>query len=66
VNCGEIPDDLNAEETERFLREYGAKICGFRLRLIPSELFLLLHHDSDHVEIPMQTIILGVYGDGNR
>ena len=30
VNLGEIPDGLNAEETERFLRESGAEICGLR------------------------------------
>ena len=30
VNLGQIPDDLNAEELERFLREDGADICGLR------------------------------------
>ena len=30
VNLGDIPDGLDAEETERFLRENGAEICGFR------------------------------------
>ena len=30
VNLGEIPDGLNAEELERFLREDGADICGLR------------------------------------
>jgi hypothetical protein len=30
VNLSEIPDGLNAKETERFLRENGAEICGFR------------------------------------
>jgi hypothetical protein len=30
VNSGKIPDGLNAKETERFLREQGAEICGFR------------------------------------
>jgi hypothetical protein len=28
VNLGEIPEGLNAEETERFLRENAAEICG--------------------------------------
>jgi len=28
VNLGNIPDGLNAKETERFLREHGAEICG--------------------------------------
>ena len=28
VYLGNIPDGLNAEETERFLRENGAQICG--------------------------------------
>lgn len=27
-NLGNIPDGLNARETERFLREHGAEICG--------------------------------------
>jgi hypothetical protein len=30
VNLGTIPLGLNAEETERFLRENGSEICGFR------------------------------------
>jgi hypothetical protein len=30
VNLGQIPGGLNAEETERFLRESGAEICGLR------------------------------------
>ena len=30
VNLGEIPDGLNAEELERFLRKDGAEICGLR------------------------------------
>ena len=28
VKLGSIPDGLNAKETERFLREKGAEICG--------------------------------------
>lgn len=28
VNLGNIPHGLSAEETERFLREHGAEICG--------------------------------------
>ena len=28
VNLGDIPEGLNAAETERFLREKGAEICG--------------------------------------
>jgi hypothetical protein len=28
VNLGKIPDGLNAEDTERFLREKGAEICS--------------------------------------
>ena len=28
VNLGKIPNGLNAKETERFLREHGAEICG--------------------------------------
>ncbi len=28
VDLGKIPDGLNAKETERFLRENGAGICG--------------------------------------
>ena len=32
VNLCEIPNGLNAEETERFLRENGANRCGFRTR----------------------------------
>ena len=28
VNLGNIPDGLNAKETERFLREKGAETCG--------------------------------------
>ena len=27
VKLGNIPDDLNAKETERFLREKGSEIC---------------------------------------
>ena len=30
VNLGQIPDGLNAEELETFLREDGADICGLR------------------------------------
>ena len=30
VNLGQIPDGLNAEELERFLRKDGADICGLR------------------------------------
>src|SRR4029077_11465518 len=30
VNLGQIPDGLNAEELERFLRKHGAEIRGFR------------------------------------
>ena len=30
VNLGQIPDGLNAQELERFLREDGADICGLR------------------------------------
>ena len=30
VNLGQIPDGLNAEELERFLRENGAETRGFR------------------------------------
>ena len=30
VNLGQIPDGLNAEETERYLRENAAEICAFR------------------------------------
>jgi hypothetical protein len=30
VNLGEIPDSLNAEELERYLRKDGAEICGLR------------------------------------
>jgi hypothetical protein len=30
VNLGEIPDGLNAEELERYLRKDGAEICGLR------------------------------------
>jgi hypothetical protein len=30
VNLGQIPDGLNAEELERFLREDGAETCGLR------------------------------------
>jgi hypothetical protein len=30
VNLGEIPDGLDAEELERFLRKDGAQICGLR------------------------------------
>ena len=30
VNLGQIPDGLNAEELETFLREDGAEICGLR------------------------------------
>src|ERR1700732_3245542 len=30
VNFGKIPKGLNAKETERFLRELGAEICGIR------------------------------------
>src|SRR5260221_10750473 len=28
VNLGKIPNGLSATETERFLREHGAEICG--------------------------------------
>jgi hypothetical protein len=28
VNLGKIPNGLNAKETERFLRENGALVCG--------------------------------------
>lgn len=31
VNLGKIPDGLNAEETERFLKEKGTEICGPRV-----------------------------------
>jgi hypothetical protein len=30
VNLGQIPDGLNAEELERFLRRDGADVCGLR------------------------------------
>jgi hypothetical protein len=30
VNLGQIPDGLNAEELERYLRKDGAEICGLR------------------------------------
>ena len=30
VNLGDIPQGLNADELERFLREDGADICGLR------------------------------------
>ena len=30
VNLCEIPDGLNAQELERYLREHGAEICGSR------------------------------------
>lgn len=30
VHLYKIPDGLNAEQTERFLRENGAEICGSR------------------------------------
>ena len=30
VNLGQIPDGLNAEELERFLRKDGADVCGLR------------------------------------
>jgi len=30
VNLGQIPDGLNEEELETFLREDGADICGLR------------------------------------
>jgi hypothetical protein len=30
VNLGEIPDSLNPEELERFLRKDGADVCGLR------------------------------------
>ena len=30
VNLGQIPDGLNAQELETFLREDGAEICGLR------------------------------------
>jgi hypothetical protein len=30
VDLGQIPDGLNAEELERFLRKDGAEICGLR------------------------------------
>jgi hypothetical protein len=28
VNLGKIPDSLNAEQLERFLRQQGAETCG--------------------------------------
>ena len=37
VNLTAIPDGLNAEEAERFLRENGAEICGFRGVQAPGE-----------------------------
>jgi len=30
VNLGDIPEGLNAEELERFLRKDGAETCGLR------------------------------------
>ena len=30
VNLGQIPDGLNAEELERYLRKEGEEICGLR------------------------------------
>jgi hypothetical protein len=30
VNLGDIPNGLNTEELERFLRKDGAEICGLR------------------------------------
>jgi len=30
VNLLHLPEDLNAEELERFLREHGPEICGAR------------------------------------
>lgn len=30
VNLCEIPDDLNAEDLEKYLREHGAETHGFR------------------------------------
>jgi hypothetical protein len=30
LDFGKIPGGLNAKETERFLRENGSEICGFR------------------------------------
>ena len=30
VNFGNVPEDLDAEETKRFLRKNAAEICGFR------------------------------------
>ena len=30
VKLSNIPDDLNAEELERFLREHGAELCSPR------------------------------------
>jgi hypothetical protein len=31
VNFLDIPEGLNAEQTERFLREHAAEICGVRV-----------------------------------
>lgn len=31
VNLGDIPNGLNAEQLERFLREHGAETCGLHL-----------------------------------
>ena len=31
VNLGAIPEGLNAEDLERFLRKDGAEICGLRI-----------------------------------
>jgi hypothetical protein len=38
VNLMDVPDCLNAEETEMFLREHAAEICGFlRSRPLPDQ-----------------------------
>lgn len=37
VNLMDIPDGLSAKETETFLRESGAEICGPRLAQSPRE-----------------------------
>ena len=33
VDLMKVPNGLNAEETERYLREHAAEICGFHERL---------------------------------
>jgi hypothetical protein len=35
VNLRDIPEGLNAKQTERFLRERGAETCGIRARRDP-------------------------------